>query len=245
MRKLLVFMLLFLLVTLPLSAVVVSAIGNVRKALILSSLDKLAPMGYYGNYVKGSLTSAGYSVTVLNNGNVTLDFITTKLNNYNLIIWRTNTFSWNHATYWYVGERANPQTLNKYSKDFTSGAVDMHAGIIGVSLSFLQGRLAAASLQNVKLMVIISSTGDIVASAFTNAGVRSIIYCMGTITLQFGTIDDLTTELLSYLAKGQNVHDAVFNTIKPYTNDEPTDPELDQPYEPPFWFTGDGTLTIS
>jgi hypothetical protein len=231
------------LILLPVVASVPVAAQPQHKAVILSSLDYLAPMGIYQSFITGSLQGAGYDVTFLHDTQVTIDFLLSQLNNYNLILWRTNIYTFNHLKYWYVGEQANSATQQKYASDIAAGWININAGILGVSTDFFANHFGSGSLGNVKLAVLISSVSDVVAMLLKNAGVSSIIFCNGQITLTFGTIDDLTGLMMSYLASGQSVYASVFNTVSPFTNAEPKDP-LDSVYAPPFWFIGDSTLTI-
>ena len=55
------------------------------------------------------------SSSFLSNSAVTLDFLTTQLNNYDVIVWRTNTYSFAHTTYWYVGQTVNLAAERKYA----------------------------------------------------------------------------------------------------------------------------------
>jgi len=232
------------LLSLPLAGTVSVNAQPQRKAVILSSLEQLAPMGIYRTYITTGLTHAGYNVTFLHDTQVTIDFLLTQLNNYNVILWRTNIYTFNHEKFWYVGERDNPATEQKYASDIATGWINVNAGTIGVSVDFFNNHFSSGSLGNVRLAVLISSMSSVIAPVLTNAGVSSVIFCNGFITLTFGTMDDLTGLLISNLAYGQNVYDAVFNTVSPYSNTTPKDP-LDTSYSPPFWFNGDSTLTIT
>jgi hypothetical protein len=200
-------------------------------------------MGYYATTLKYDLAHAGYQVSFLSNSAVTLDFLTTQLNNYDVIVWRTNTYSFKHTTYWYVGQTANLAAEQKYADDFAQGRANGNAGILGISVQFLSEHLQTGSLANVKLVVLISSNSVLIASYFVKAGAKAAISCNGSVSLAFGQIDDLTGALFYYLASGNTVFNSVYNTVAPYSTLEPKDP-LDSVYSPPFWFTGDGTTTI-
>jgi len=215
-----------------------------RKAVILSSLEALAPMGYYATILKNDLAHAGYQVSFFSNSAVTLDFLTTQLNNYDVIVWRTNTYTFAHVTYWYVGQTVSQAAEQKYASDFDQGRVNGNAGVLGVNTQFLSEHLQTNSLNNVKLVVLISSNSVIIASYFLKAGVKAVISANGSITLAFGQIDDLTSALFYYLATGNTVYASVFNVVSPYSKLQPRDP-LDSVYSPPFWFTGDGAITIN
>jgi hypothetical protein len=201
-------------------------------------------MGYYATTLKYDLTHAGYQVSFLSNTAVTLDFLTTQLNNYDVVVWRTNTYSFAHTTYWYVGQRVSGAAEAKYANDFEQGLVNGNAGILGISVQFLNEHLQTGSLKNVKLVVLVSSDSVLIASYFNKAGVKAVISCNGSITLAFGQIDDSTGALFYYLARGNTVYTSVYDTVAPFSSSAPRD-ALDSVYSPPFWFTGDGTVRIT
>jgi hypothetical protein len=215
-------------------------------ALILSSLNTIMPMGYYETYIASRLAYAGYSVTFLKDKIVTVNFLVNQLGSYNIVIWRTNTYIWNHVMYYYVGETVNGVTEQKYAADLSAGSLNANAGIFGVTPSFLSSHLKPSSLSHVNLMVLISSESNLMEPVMLGAGVSSVIFCNGYISLSFGLVDDLTSQLVSYLSSGMNVYNSVYNTVNPYNNQANLlrDP-LDEAYSPPFWFGGSSTLTIT
>jgi hypothetical protein len=217
---------------------------NQKTAVILSSLDQVYPMGQYRKDMVYYLTHAGYEVTSLNNTAVTLDFLLTQLNNYQIVIWRTNTYTWKHIEYWYVGELANSGVETKYASDFALGYINGNAGILGINLNFFTEHFTAGTLNKVKLMFLISTDSESFASIFNSAGATTVIFANGAIGLGFGEIDDLTNQVLGNMAAGQNVYSAVYGAVSPFVqNSNPEDP-LDTSYTPPFWYQGDGTLTL-
>jgi hypothetical protein len=222
----------------PLSA------ASPKTAVILSSLDQIYPMGQYAKDMTYYLNHAGYQVTTLSNTQVTVDFLLTQLNNYSIVIWRTNTYTWKHVEYWYVGELANSSVEIQYASDFAQGWMNGNAGILGVSVGFFSGHYTKGMLNNVKLMIMISTDSDSFAEFFLNAGATTVIFANGEISLAFGQADDLTNQVLAGLYMGQNVYTAVYGVVSPFLqNTHPEDP-LDTTYSPPFWYQGDGTLTI-
>lgn len=231
-----------LIVSLPLTSPVhVSAQGQ-GKALIISSLEKYVPMGY-ALQVEKLLASAGYQVTFLKDTAVTLNFLTTQLNNYDLILWRTNVYSWAHITYWYVGEISNTATLQAHASDVAAGLVDNTNGILGVSEGFFRSHFPAGSLSNVKLAILVSSSSFSIAFPLLTAGVKSVIDYYGSFSLTFDMIDYVTRLVVRYLASGTTVKDAVWNTVSRFLSERLGDP-LDTSYLPPIWWMGDSTLTI-
>jgi hypothetical protein len=218
--------------------------GSQGKAVVLSSLDALYPMGQYDADITYYLNEAGFQVTTLTNRQISIDFLLTQLNNYSVIIWRTNTYYWKHIEYWYVGEVANSATELKYASDFANGWINANAGILGVSLGFFKYHFTAQMLSNVRLMMLMASDSLFLSGFMLNAGVDAVIFSLGQISLSFGLIDDLTTELVAYLLMGENVSTAVYNVVSPYVqNSNPEDPS-DSSYSPPFWYQGDGALTL-
>lgn len=228
------------------SGVRVAADSPRGTALIMSSLDNIEPFGYYETTIAEGLQAIGYSVTVLKNTEVTVGLLMSGLNNYNIIIWRTDTYQWAHRTYWYVGQIASSTALSDYAADFADNVLDGHAGTIGVSLQFFQEYFLSGSLSNVKLAFLLFSISDSVASAFLQAGAQSVVFCVSSISLQFGVVDDLANQILSYLTAGDTLSEAVWSTVSPYlSNMPPEDPALDPTYAPPFWYIGNGSLTIT
>lgn len=216
------------------------------QALVLSSLNQTVPMGNYATYLIHYLNSGGYNVTYLTDGAVTVDLLLNNLSRYSVVIWRTNTFNWVHTTYWYVGEKANSATEQKYASDFAAGWLNDRTGIVGVSSDFITNHFGSNTLAGVKLLIFMASQGNSIAPQLLTAGVSTIIYCNGNITLQFGLIDDLTVQMTTYLVAGQTVYDAVSATVSPFSQGQSQQQPiyLDTTYAPPFWFTGDETLTI-
>jgi small basic protein len=244
LKRILLIAAILILISLPFSTTIPATAQKQRKAVILSSLDNLVPMGIYRTLITRQLERTGYNVTFFANNAVTIDFLLNQLSDYDLVLWRTNVYNINHVQYWFVGEAYSPAMEQKYASDIAAGWIDVNAGIVGVSIGFFSNHFASASLGNVRLAVLISSKSNEIAPMLIRAGVGAVVFCDGYITLMFGTIDSYTGLLMSKLVSGQTVLDAVFNTVSPFSRDQPKDP-LDSNYVPPFWFVGDSTLTIT
>lgn len=251
MRRIFLAALIVVLVTLPLltvnpvSALAPPLFSQVQhRALILSSLNSILPLGYYGRVIDYELSRAGYQVTTLSDGAVTLDVLLTQLNNYDIVIWRTNTYDYRHVTYWYVGQIVNSAAQQKYQNDFAQGWINGNAGILGVSIGFFSNHFTSGSLSNVKLFLLISSNSISIAPFLINSNAKAVVFCNGQVSLAFGLLDDLTGALLSYLAAGDTLYDSVYSLVSPFINMQPKD-QLDTSYTPPFWFMGDSTLKIT
>lgn len=216
-----------------------------KTAVILSSLERVYPMGHYNEMITYYLKHAGYQVTTLTNTQVTVDFLLTQLNNYNIVIWRTNTYNWKHVEYWYVGQLANSGIQTKYANDFAQGWMNGNAGIVGVSLNFFSNHFSSGMLGNVKLMMLISTDSNSFAGFFIKAGASTVVFCNGPIFLGFGQIDDLTNAVTASLAMGQTIYKAIYGVVSPYIQNSNNEDPLDSSYTPPFWYQGDGTLVIT
>lgn len=213
-----------------------------QQALIISSLEKYAPTEYLDRMI-GYLTQDGYNVTVVKDTAVTLNFLTTQLNNYDLVFWRTNVYEWYHVTYWYVGELTNKATTQVYSQDFAKGYLDGTNAIIGVSINFLVEHFPRGSLSRVKLAVLESSISANIANVFLTAGVKGTVDYYQTFSLQFSDTDGFTAIVLAYLTSGLSLQNAVWQTITPYITQHFPDP-TEQIDIPPVWYMGNATLTI-
>jgi len=216
-----------------------------HKALILSPIDELAPMRSYDLMtINDSLTRAGYTVTYVADTAVTLNLITTQLDNYDVFIWRTNVYEHAHTIYYYVGQLDSATTAQSYAPDFASGSLDYSHGILGASIAFFSNHFGHNSLFNVKLVVLVSSMSSSIASIFLNAGAKSVINFTGVFSLQFGVVDYLTGVIIRFLSDGYNVADSVSNTMMPLLNLRLRDP-LDSLTVPSVVYTGDYTVTIT
>jgi hypothetical protein len=182
---------------------------------------------------------------MLKDQQVTLDLISSGLNQFDVIIWRTDMYTYFHRMYWYVGEHANQATLSKYSADFSSNLADAHGGIVGIGLGFFSEHWPSQALRSVRLVIMLSSDSNDVAPLMISAGAETVIYCVSDVSLEFGMIDDLTSQVVAYLSQGYSVLNSVWTTISPYLSNQPPEDPLDSTYSPPFWYVGNGALTIN
>ena len=227
----------------PMTSPSLRAIG-LKNAVILSSLEQVYPMGEYAKDITYYLTHLGYQVTELTNQNVTVNFLLTQLNNYSIVIWRTNTYTWKHIEYWYVGQLDTPALEIQYANDFANGFMNGNAGILGINLNFFTEHFLSGMLNNVKLMVVLATDSDAFAQTLVTAGATTVVFANGQVDLSFGQNDDLMTQVIASLYMGQNVYNAVFGVVSPFIQNANVEDPLDTSYSPPFWYQGDGTLVI-
>jgi hypothetical protein len=139
----------------------------------------------------------------------------------------------------------NDGVQDEYPADFAQGWLNANTGIVGASSEFFTNHFGPKTLTGIALLMFLSSDGDAVAPTFVTAGASSIIYCNGSISLEFGLIDDLTVQMIAYLTQGESVYSAVYDTVSPFNQgQQPKDP-LDNTYAPPFWYIGNGSVVIA
>jgi len=202
-------------------------------------------MGYYEKDLVYYLERVGYNITYVADGEVTVDFLLHDLGNYSVVIWRTNTFNWIHTTYWSIGERTGDGIEQEYPADFAAGYLNDHTGVVGASETFFTTHFQPNTLTGVKVLILEASDGNSIAPFFLTAGVTSVIFCNGEISLAFGLIDDLTVSIICRLTQGMDVYYAVYNTVSPYNQYQQPEDNLDTGYPPPYWFIGNATLTLT
>jgi hypothetical protein len=107
-----------------------------------------------------------------------------------------------------------------------------------VSEDFIRNHFQPNSLTGIKVLIFVASDGNALTPLFITAGVSSVIFCNGEISIQFGLIDDLTVQIVNYLTQGQNIYNAVYATVSPFNQGQQPEDNLDTTYAPPFWFVG-------
>ncbi len=239
MRKMVLFAFLTIVILLPLSGPMVVQAKAQPKALILSSLEKHSPMGHL-DAVTQYLTSTGYNVTFISDTRVTIKLLTTGLNDYDVVIWRTDVYQRARTTYWYVGESAHQETLHAYASSLAVGWIDATNGILGVSVDFFRNNFGQNSLANVKVAILVSSMSISIANAFVKAGAKATVDYYASFTAPSSLFDYVTQSLVQYLAAGNTVNDSIAKTMNNFAIvGTPEDS-----YLPPISYLGDGTTTI-
>jgi hypothetical protein len=191
-----------------------------------------------------SLTEAGYSVTYVKDGNVTVDFIVNHLNDYQVIIWRTAPYVQDHVYYWYLGQQDNRGLDQTYANDIASQLLDNSHGVLGASVAFFTKYFGPNTLSNVKLIILVSDMSALFATSFITAGAKSVIDFVDNVDLQFNWSDYLTTIMVRFLANGESVENAVSDTITPLQTMILRD-SLDSMVVPDVATLGDAGLVIT
>ena len=188
MQKVVFFALLTLAVLVPLHGSMAIAPKMQPKVLILSSIEKQYPMQYMVE-MTNDLKQAGYNVTFLKDEAVTVNFVTTQLDKYDVLIWRTGMYVHGNTTYWYLGEPGNQTTVAAYARSISIGTLDASYGVLGVSANFFSNNYGPKSLANIKLAILISSMSITIAQIFVNAGVQTTIDFYQTLTAPLSLFD--------------------------------------------------------
>jgi len=216
------------------------------RVLILSSVESQYPMQYIVE-VTAELQQAGYNVTFVKGAAITVSFITTQLDKYDIVIWRTGMYVLGNTTYWYLGEQANQTTQEAYAGAISIRAIDVSNGMLAVSADFLSSNFGPKSLANVKLAILISSMSITIAQIFILAGVKTTIDFYQQESLPGESVnpplslfDWVTQSLVRSLTTGSTVSDSIAKTIYNYEYAS----SLNDIYLPPISFLGDGNLQI-
>lgn len=178
-----------------------------KQAVFLSPLERWMPTWNVDLYVL-QLEHAGYHVDVMFNENVSIAFLRTELAKYDLIIMRTDSYDYEGYTYYCSGEPvSNPAAFaSKFADEISSR--ELQFGVCaGFSSLFIQHNYPAHSLRG--LVYFPGSVTMGLASVFLAAGAQVFIGYDCSYSLSWGRLDGLSIKLLSYLAKGYTVNEAV------------------------------------
>ena len=206
------------------------------RALILSSTQKQYPMQYLSQ-VSSELMQAGYNVTFLSGSSITVSLVTTQLDQYDVLIWRTDSFVLGNNTYWYLGEQNN-QT--NYEGAMGIGAIAVTNGMVAVDQDFFSQAFGPNSLAHMKLAILISSMSITIAQTLIAAGVTTTIDLYETLDAPPSLFDWVTQSLVGCMTSGSTVSAAIYKTIYNYEYVG----SLDDSYLPPISFLGNGNLLI-
>ena len=235
-QKALFFALMAFIIILPPHGRIPAAPQIQPRALILSSTQNQYPMQYL-NRVTTELQDAGYNTTFLSGSAITVNFLTTQLDQYDVLIWRTDTYILGNTTYWYLGQQGNQTT---YAGTIGIKTIDVENGMLAVSADFFSNNFGPNSLSHVKLAILESSMSITIAQVLIAAGVETTIDLYKTLDAPPSLFDWVTLSLIGYLTTGSTVRDAIYKTIYNYDYVG----SLDDSYLPPISFLGDGNLQV-
>ena len=222
----------------PLGSMPISP-SNQPRALILSSTQNRSPM-LYADRLTTELKEAGYNVTFLSSNDIGLNLFTaTQLDQYDIVIWRTDMYVLGNTTYWYLGEQNN----ESYAGAIGIRTIAVSNGMLAVSEQFFSSNFLPNSLTHIKLAILMSSMSITIAQTLIAAGVRTTIDLYQAIDWTIAPpslLDWATWSLVGYLTTGNDVNESIYKTIYNYEYaGSMSDSSL-----PPISFLGDGNLQI-
>jgi len=222
----------------PLGSMPISP-SNQPRALILSSTQNQYPM-LYVDRVTAELKEAGYNVTFLSSSTISLNLFTaTQLDQYDIIIWRTDSYILGNTTYWYLGLQNN----ETFAGAIGIRSIAVSNGMLAVDANFFSNNFAPNSLTHVKLAILMSSMSMTIAQSLIAAGVKTTIdlyQALDPMSTPPSLLDWVTWSLVGYLTTGNDVRDSIYKTIYNYEYVS----SLDDSYLPPLQFLGNGNLQI-
>ena len=192
----------------------------------------------YLNKVTTELRDADYNVTYLSGSAITVNFIQTQLDQYDLLIWRTDIYVLGNTTYWYLGRQQVNET--SYAGTIGISPIAVTNGMVAVSASFFNKTYGSQSLTHMKLAILISSMSITIAQTFVAAGVKTTIDLYQNLDAPASLFDWITSSLVAYLTTGNTVRESIDKTIYNYEYVG----SLDDSYLPPISFLGNGNLQI-
>jgi hypothetical protein len=192
----------------------------------------------YLDQITTELKDAGYNTTFLSGSAITVHLLTTQLDQYDIVIWRTDTYVWGNTTYWYLGQQGN-QTIGVGTIGI--GTIDATNGMLAVSGDFFSNIFGPNSLTHVKLAILASSMSITIGQAFIAAGAKTTIDYYENFDAPAGLFDWVTWSLIGCLTTGSTVSNAVYKTIYNYEYSG----SLDAGYLPPISLLGNGNLQIA
>jgi len=194
----------------------------------------------YLDRVTAELKEAGYNVTFLSSNTISINLFTAaQLDQYDIVIWRTDTYVLGNTTYWYLGEQNN----ESYAGAMGIRSIAVSNGMLAVNEIFFSINFPQSSLTHVKLAILMSSMSITIAQALIAAGVRTTIDLYQTFDSTVAPpslLDWVTWSLVGYLTTGIDVRDSVYKTIYNYEYAG----SVQDTYLPPISFLGDGNLQI-
>jgi hypothetical protein len=191
----------------------------------------------YADRVTTELKDAGYNVTFLSSNTVSLNLFTaTQLDQYDIIIWRTDSYILGNTTYWYLGLQNN----ETYSGAVGIRTIAVSNGMLAVDADFFSNNFAPNSLTHVKLAILMSSMSITIAQSLIAAGVKTTIDLYQSLAAPASLLDWVTWSLVGYLTTGNDVRDSIYKTIYNYEYVG----SQDDSYLPPLQFLGNGNLQI-
>ncbi len=183
-----------------------NAFGLGGRALIISAQEFSLPSTRFVD-VTNDLKTIGYSVDVVTDNNVTVQFLKTALIPYDVVILKMLAYKFGmHPYYLLTGEPVTPTGNTQYNEDIIAGNVDKSTqSVYGVDGQFFTKYYNATGLRG-KLIYIMASESFLgISDAFKILGASVFIGFTGPVYLNWGLGDEVTYIFFHDLVSGMNV----------------------------------------
>ena len=180
--------------------------GTTKQAIFISPLETSMSTWAIESQIL-QLERAGYHVDVVLDGNATISFFETGLSNYDLIVLRTDAFTWEGLRYYCAGDHPDNKARAALSGMIALKEVQV-AACVGFNMLFLRHYYPAGSLRS-GLVIMPSSFSAEIASVFLQAGAAAFIGYNEGHCMQWGYLDSFSLKILYYLSKGYSVADTM------------------------------------
>lgn len=176
-----------------------------KQAVFLSPVERFHPTWHLEEYTS-VLERAGYSLNVLLNEDVSLSLLSEGLGSYDIIILKTDSFTYQGTSYYCSGERVTPETRTTYAGEISKR--ELHVGAcLGFSLMFLYGSYQPDSLRP-GLVLMVDGYAEDLASVFIAGGSKVFVSYYNAYSLSWGLMDAYSIKWLKYMADGLSVKQA-------------------------------------
>jgi len=186
--------------------------SSLGRALILSPVEDNHPFSKLEDLMS-DLTSVGYSVDMMNDSQVTVEFLESGLRDYSIIVFRTESIEFEgEALSFLSGEIVSVETINKYQQEISDKLV-AHTSIkvFRIFPSFIEHFYAQNGLEG-KLIYFFSAFSSSFSPSFMKAGAKVFIGYAGDVYLEWGIGDSATASLFDFLCRGHDVQTSVRET---------------------------------
>jgi hypothetical protein len=177
-----------------------------KRAVFLSPLEDWYPTWNLNEYVS-TIEQAGYQVDVFLGENVSIAFLKTGLSDYDVIIFRTDSFTSEGVNYYCSGEPPTTAARKEYAVEASNQEIEVGA-CVGFSHVFIRNHYPEGSLRKGLVFVIDGYSADL-SFAFLKAGAAAYMGYYDARPLRFGCMDALSIKWLKFLGQGYTVKEAM------------------------------------
>jgi len=180
---------------------------NEKQAAFISPLEDWNPTWHTEEYVS-LLENAGYHVDFVLGENASISFLKTRLGDYDLIILRTDSFTYEGNNFYCSGEAATFEARKTYANEIEDGQIQV-AACVGFNALLISNSYPAGSLRRGLVTVLDGYSADL-GQAFIEAGEAAFVgYYDDAYSLSWGRLDALSLQWLKYASQGYSIKESV------------------------------------